>query len=72
MMPAIVGFEIKAEKIENVFKLSQNRDEKSYLNIISKLEAKGGNSVVIAAEMKKRKAALFPEGVEWDGSKFDS
>ena len=35
MMPAIVGFEIRAEKMENVFKLSQNRDEKSYLNIIS-------------------------------------
>jgi len=72
MMPAIVGFEIKAEKIENVFKLSQNRDEKSYLNIISKLEELGGNSALIAAEMTKRKAALFPDGVEWDGSRFDS
>lgn len=28
MMPAIVGFEIKADNIQNVFKLSQNRDEK--------------------------------------------
>lgn len=72
MMPAIVGFEIKADKMENVFKLSQNRDEISYNNIISKLEAQGGNSTLIAEEMKKRKAALFPEGVEWDGSKFDS
>lgn len=72
MMPAIVGFEIKADKIENVFKLSQNRDEKSYLNIISKLQEQGGNSALIAAEMQKRKAALFPPGVEWDGSKFDS
>lgn len=72
MMPAIVGFEIKAEKIENVFKLSQNRDEKSYLNIISKLEELGGNSALIAAEMIKRKAELFPDGVEWDGSRFDS
>jgi len=72
MMPAIVGFEIKAENIENVFKLSQNRDEKSYLNIISKLEEQGGNSALIATEMRKRKAELFPEGVEWDGTKFDS
>ncbi|MBK7851638.1 MAG: FMN-binding negative transcriptional regulator [Bacteroidetes bacterium] len=72
MMPAIVGFEIKAEKIENVFKLSQNRDEKSYLNIISKLEEQGGNSALIASEMRKRKSELFPDGVEWDGSKFDS
>ena len=72
MMPAIVGFEIKAEKMENVFKLSQNRDEKSYLNIISKLEEEGGNSALIALEMKKRKTALFPAGAEWDDSKFDS
>jgi transcriptional regulator len=72
MMPAIAGFEIKADKIENVFKLSQNRDEKSYLNIISNLERIGGSSALIAEELKKRKQALFPEGVEWDGSKFDS
>jgi len=72
MMPAIVGFEIKAEKIENVFKLSQNRDEKSYHNIISKLEEQGGNSALIASEMKKRKSELFPFGIEWDASKFNS
>lgn len=72
MMPAITGFEIKVEKLDNVFKLSQNRDETSYLNIISKLEEQGGSSALIAAEMRKRKDALFPHGVEWDGSKFDS
>ena len=72
MMPAIVGFELKANHIENVFKLSQNRDRASYLNIISKLEELGGQSALIAAEMQKRQSGLFPEGVEWDGSKFDS
>jgi transcriptional regulator len=72
MMPAIVGFEIKADNIENVFKLSQNRDEKSYLNIISKLEEKDGQNALIASEMRKRYSELFPVGVEWDGSKFDS
>lgn len=72
MMPAIVGFEIKADKIDNVFKLSQNRDEKSYLHIISKLEEQGGSSALIASEMRKRKSELFPPGVEWDDSKFDS
>jgi len=72
MMPAIVGFEIRAEKMENVFKLSQNRDEKSYLNIISKLEEQGGSSALIAEEMIKRKAELFPTGVKWDAAKFDS
>lgn len=72
MMPAIVGFEMKVNTLQNVFKLSQNRDEKSYLNIISKLEETGGSSALIALEMIKRKAALFPDGVEWDSSKFDS
>lgn len=72
MMPAIVGFEMKAIKLQNVFKLSQNRDEQSYRNIIAKLEAIGGDSAYIAQEMRKRQAALFPEGVAWDGSKFDS
>ncbi len=72
MMPAIEGIEIKVEKLDNVFKLSQNRDEKSYLNIISKLEMLGGNSALIADEMKKRKADLFPQGQARDASKFTS
>lgn len=72
MMPAIVGFEMKAEKMDNVFKLSQNRDEKSYITIISKLEEQGGNPALIAEEMKKRKSTLFPPGVDWDPTKFDS
>jgi len=70
MLPAIVAFEIKVEAIENVFKLSQNRDEKSYLNIISQLEKLGGDSALIAEQMKKRKEKLFPPDVEWDSNKF--
>lgn len=72
MMPAIVGFELRAEKIENVFKLSQNRDAASFSNIIRNLEAVGGDSARVASEMKKRQTQLFPPGVEWDPSKFDS
>jgi transcriptional regulator len=72
MMPAIVGFEIRAEKMDNVFKLSQNRDEKSYDNILLHLEERGGESALVAKEMRKRKAELFPPGAEWDASKFDS
>ena len=66
MMPAIVGFEIKAEKINNVFKLSQNRDEQSFRNIIGKLEKQNekGNARQIADEMKKRLEQLFPPGEE--------
>ena len=59
MLTGIVGFEIKADKIENVFKLSQNRDEESYMNIVSKLEEIGGSSAMVAQEMRKRKAELF-------------
>jgi len=72
MMPAIVGFELKADAIENVFKLSQNRDENSYRSIISHLEQQGGNSASIASEMQKRIPELFPPGTVWDADKFDS
>ena len=53
MMPAIVGIEIKVERLENVFKLSQNRDQASFNNILERLEAIGGESAMVAAEMKK-------------------
>ena len=70
MLPAITAFEIKAEKMDNVFKLSQNRDEKSYRNIITQLEKQGGDGSSIAAEMKDRLEKLFPPGTAWDGSRF--
>ncbi len=57
---AIVAFEIKVTSIEHVFKLSQNRDEKSYENIIEKLQNIDADSKAIAAEMVKRKQQLFP------------
>lgn len=38
MLKAIVGFEIEVASIDHVFKLSQNRDEKSYDNIISQFD----------------------------------
>jgi transcriptional regulator len=72
MMPAIAGIEIQARKLDNVFKLSQNRDEQSYLNIMARLEAQGPGSQFIANEMRKRQAALFPPDVAWDPSRFDS
>ncbi len=56
---AIVAFEIKVDSIEHVFKLSQNRDEKSYENIIEKLRNSDADSQAIAAEMIKRKPQLF-------------
>jgi transcriptional regulator len=59
---AIVAFEIEVQQIDNVFKLSQNRDEKSYDNIIQKLEGKDGAGSFIAGQMRKRRSALFNQG----------
>ncbi|HZI53816.1 MAG TPA: FMN-binding negative transcriptional regulator [Chitinophagaceae bacterium] len=63
LVNAIVAFEVDVYQIENVFKLSQNRDEKSYHNIIGKLEDKGGDGKEIAAEMKRRTSELFREEI---------
>ena len=59
LMKAIVAFEIEVTEVDNVFKLSQNRDEKSYHTIIDKLDQQDSNGKYIAAEMKKRASKLF-------------
>lgn len=51
----VVGFEIKVEKIEASFKLSQNRDADSYSNIIEQLKKlKAYDAERIAEEMEKK------------------
>jgi transcriptional regulator len=59
VMKAIVAFEIEIKEMNNVFKLSQDRDLQSYQNIIEKLSQKGEAGRVIAAEMEKRMGELF-------------
>jgi len=59
LIKAIVAFEIEVTSIDNVFKLSQNRNEKSYGNIIASLEHGDGDAKQIAEEMKKRKGRMF-------------
>lgn len=59
LMKAIVAFRIEILSIDNVFKLSQNRDEKSFHNIIEKLQGQGSDGEFIAGEMKKRQQQLF-------------
>ena len=55
MVKAIVGFNIEVESLENTFKLSQNRDKDSQINIIEQLRKRAdGNSLAIADEMEKR------------------
>ncbi len=60
LIKAIVAFEIEVTSLEHVFKLSQDRDEKSYDNIISKLKEKGGDAEEIGTIMEERKAKVFP------------
>lgn len=55
MVKAIVGFSIEVESFDNVFKLSQNRDEASQKNIIAQLKKRGDdNSLKIAGQMESR------------------
>jgi transcriptional regulator len=61
MMKAIVAFEIEITHLDNVFKLSQNRDKETYANIMDKLQAQGGQSADIAQQMQQRRSQLFNE-----------
>jgi transcriptional regulator len=60
LLKAIVGFEIEVASLEHVFKLSQNRDEKSYHNIIDHLKAEGGEAADVAKMMEERKDKVYP------------
>lgn len=59
LMKAIVPFEIEIMEIDNVFKLSQNHNEKTFKNIIERLDQQGGDGKLIAEEMRKRQKQLF-------------
>jgi transcriptional regulator len=61
LMKAIVAFEIEVKEIDTVFKLSQDRDAKSYANIIDRLKQQDESGKVIAAEMEKRTKQVFPD-----------
>jgi transcriptional regulator len=54
-LKGIVGFKIKVEEIQAANKLSQNRNETDYINIIDKLQTEGNpNSKQMAELMIKR------------------
>lgn len=59
LIKAIVGIEITVTAIDNVFKLSQNRDEASYHHIMDKLQEGNGDAQKIASEMETRTSQLF-------------
>ncbi|MDZ5472246.1 FMN-binding negative transcriptional regulator [Bacillus sp. 31A1R] len=53
-LKGIVGFKIKVGEIQAAYKLSQNRNEKDYMNIIDKLKYEGNpNSIQVAKQMEK-------------------
>jgi transcriptional regulator len=68
LVKAIIAFEIEVRQVENVFKLSQNRDEQSYDNIIRELDAQGGDGSIIAEEMRQRREQLFAQAERQGGS----
>ncbi|MGG1227733.1 FMN-binding negative transcriptional regulator [Bacillus halotolerans] len=54
-LKGIVGFKMKVEEIQASYKLSQNRNEKDYMNIIDQLRHEGNpNSKQMAELMEKR------------------
>lgn len=60
MMKAIIAFEIEITSIEHVFKLSQNKDEKTYDNVVHQLNQQDGDAKTIAGIMEKQKHKIFP------------
>ena len=46
--------------MDHIFKLSQDRDEKSYDNIAQKLAELGHDAKEISQIMEKRKSKVFP------------
>jgi transcriptional regulator len=62
----LVGFELRIEKLEGAFKLSQNRDARNYREIIRRLEKRGDAAAAEVAQAMKNadpvKAGLTPDG----------
>ncbi len=55
-MQAITGFEISIDKIEATFKLSQDKDEESFKNILKNLRQQSHKEQWLAEEMKKNQS----------------
>ena len=59
LIKAILAFELEITEVDNVHKLSQNRDEKSYDNIVKQLKQQEGDAKEIGELMEKRKEQVF-------------
>lgn len=55
-MKGVAGFALEVTRFDAAFKLSQNRDDESYVNIIRELEARGDDaSAEVARAMRNRR-----------------
>ena len=61
LIKAIVAFEMEITELDNVYKLSQNRDEKSYDNIVVQLKKLEGDAREIGELMEERKKQVFKQ-----------
>lgn len=57
-MNGVMGFQVKVTRVEASFKLSQNRDDEDYANVVQHLKERGDEQSVAIAEqmMKNRKS----------------
>jgi transcriptional regulator len=53
LMKAIIAFEIEVTALDHVFKMSQNKDKESYLNIIEHLEKGDAEAQQVASVMER-------------------
>jgi transcriptional regulator len=56
----VVGFEIVIDEYQAAWKLSQNRDERSYHQVIEHLEKGDETSRAVADEMQRNASQVFP------------
>lgn len=60
MVKGIAGFEMEVEDVFAIFKLSQNRDDESYKNIVRHLEAGDDTDAhKVAKEMRRRRPGIW-------------
>ena len=58
LLPAVVAFELEVSSLDGVFKLSQNKDDESFVNIVSQLRPQGKMAELVAEEMVQRRPHL--------------
>ena len=60
LIPGIDCFELRVERVEGVFKLSQNRSLEEFDNTVHELRGVGGESALVAEAMRERRRLFFP------------